>query len=83
MGDILDDVKVWYYKDNYKCTLETNTTVYFASIRDHLEIAFYDTITSTLYFNELYKGRFKKAKRDIIKDFKPDVVSSYFNLGDI
>lgn len=82
MGDY-DHVTVYYIKDNYKCTLEENTTVYFVTLRDNLELAFYDTITSTLYFNELYKGRFRKARRDIIKDFKPDVISSYFNLGDL
>lgn len=82
MGDI-ENVTVYYIKENYKCTLEKNTTVYFVSLRDNLELAFYDTITSTLYFNELYKGRFRKARRDIIKDFKPDVISSYFNLGDL
>lgn len=83
MGDYIEEVKVWYLKDNYKCTLEDNTTVYFASLKDNLEIAFYDTITSTLYFNDLYDGRFKKAKRQIIKDFNPDHISRYFNLGDI
>lgn len=80
MGDIIDEVKVWYYKENYKCTLETNTTVYFASLRDNLEIAFYDTLSSTLYFNDEYKGRFKKAKQQILLDFKPNTVSSYLNL---
>lgn len=78
-----EEITIWYYKDNYKCTLEKNTTVYFASLKDHLEIAFYDTITSTLYFNDLYKGRFKKAKQQIIKDFKPDTISSYLNLCEI
>lgn len=83
MGEFTGEVKVYYMKENYKCTLETNTTVYFISLKDNLEIAYYDTITSTLYFNDLYKDRFKKAKRQIIKDFKPDTISSYFNLGDL
>lgn len=73
----MEEVTIWYYNKNYMCTLRTNTTVYFRSLKEHLELAYYDTITSTLYFNDLYKGRFRKARRDIIKDFKPDVISSY------
>lgn len=79
----ISNITVWYMKDNYKCTLETNTTVYFQSLRDNLEIAYYDTITSTLYFNDMYKGRFNKAKKQIVKDFKPDHISRYLNLGDL
>ena len=77
MGDV---ATVWYFKNNYMCSLTTNTTVYFKSIKEHLDIAYYDTITSTLYFNELYKNRFKKAKREILLDFKPDYVSEYLEL---
>ena len=77
MGDVAN---VWYFKDNYMCSLTTNTTVYFKSIREHLDIAYYDTITSTLYFNGLYKNRFKKAKREILLDFKPDYISEYLEL---
>lgn len=77
MGEV---ATVWYFKDNYMCSLVTETTVYFKSIKDHLDIGYYDTITSVLYFNGLYKNRFKKAKRNIIKDFKPDVVSEYLEL---
>lgn len=75
-----EEITIWYYKENYMCTLKTNTTVYFKSLKEHLDIAFYDTLTSTLYFNSLYDGRFKKARKQIIKDFKPDIISSYLDL---
>lgn len=77
MGEV---TTIWFMKENYMCSLTTNTTVYFKTIKEHLELAYYDTITSTLYFNDLYKNRFIKAKRQIIKDFKPELVSEYLEL---
>ena len=71
---------VWYYNKKYLCSLKTETTVFFKTLKDHLDIAYYDTINSILYFNDLYKGRFKKVKRQIIKDIKPEVVSDYLEL---
>lgn len=76
----MEEVTIWYYNKNYMCTLRTNTTVYFRTLKEHLELAYYDTITSTLYFNSLYDGRFTKAKKQIVKDFKPDTISDYLEL---
>ena len=76
----MEEVTIWYHNKNYMCTLRTNTTVYFRTLKDHLELAYYDTIKSTLYFNSLYDGRFTKAKRQIVKDFKPDIISDYLEL---
>lgn len=76
----MEEVTIWYYNKNYLCALRTNTTVYFRTLKDHLELAYYDTITSTLYFNSLYDGRFTKTKRQIVKDFKPDKISEYLEL---
>ena len=78
-----EEITIWYYKDNYMCTLKTNTTVYFRTLKEHLELAYYDTITSTLYFNSLYDGRFTKAKRQIMIDFKPNEISEYFDIGNL
>ena len=76
----MEEVTIWYYNKNYMCTLRTDTTVYFRTLKDHLEFAYYDTITSTLYFNSLYDRRFTNAKRQIVKDFKPDKISEYIEL---
>ena len=72
--------KVWYYNKKYLCSLTTETTVFFRTLKDHLDIAYYDTINSVLYFNDLYKGRFTKVKRQIIKDIKPETISEYMEL---
>lgn len=77
MGDI---TSIWYMKNNYMCSLTESTTVYFKSIREHLDLAYYDTINSVLYLNNMYKNRFKKAYRNIINDFKPETVSEYLDL---
>ena len=68
---------VWYHNKKYLCSLRTETTVFFRTLKDHLDIAYYDTINSVLYFNNLYDGRFTKVKRQIIKDINPEVISSY------
>lgn len=79
----MEEVSIWYHNKNYMCTLRTNTVVYFRTLKEKLEIAYYDTITSTLYFNSLYDGRFTKAKKQIKKDFNPDHITTYFNLGEL
>ena len=56
----MEEVTIWYHNNNYMCTLKSNTVVYFKTIKEKLDIAYYDTITSTIYFNSLYNGRFKK-----------------------
>lgn len=67
---------IWYYQKNYMCSIN-DTTVYFISIREHVDLAYYDTITGVIYFNSLYEGQFRKARKQILKDFKPEVISSY------
>ena len=66
----------WFMQKNYLCSI-TETTVYFVSIKEHVDLAYYDTITGVIYFNTLYDGRFRKARKQILKDFKPEVISSY------
>ena len=79
----MEEVTIWYHNNNYMCTLKSNTVVYFKTIKEKLDIAYYDTITSKIYFNSLYNRRFKKVKRQILLDFKPNEISEYFNLGDL
>lgn len=73
----MENGSVWYYNKKYLCSLKTETTVFFRTLKDHLDIAYYDTINSILYFNSLYDGRFIKVKRQIIKDIKPSEISNY------
>lgn len=73
----MEDKIIWYKQKNYECSLKTNTTVYFRTIREHLELGYYDTIESILYFNSLYSKSFRKARRQIIKDFIPDSIIEY------
>ena len=72
----MKEKSIWYYQKNYICSI-SDTTVYFISIREHVDLAYYDTITGVIYFNSLYEGQFRKARRQILKDFKPEVISSY------
>ena len=67
---------IWFYQKNYMCAI-SDSIVYFVTIKEHLDLAYYDTITGVIYFNSLYDGQFTKARKQIIKDFKPDVISSY------
>lgn len=66
----------WFKQKYYLCRI-SDTTVYFVSIREHVDLAYYDTITGVIYFNSLYDGQFVRARRQILKDFKPEVISYY------
>ena len=74
----ISSITVWYMKDNYKCTLESDTTVYFQSLRDNLEIAFYEKLVNKLELalniphNEIkYDDMSKKAMMEFFnKDLK-------------
>lgn len=72
----MEETKIWYRQNNYMCAIK-DTIVYFISLKEHVDLAYYDTITGVIYFNTLYKGRYIKARKQILKDFKPDVISEY------
>ena len=72
----MKDNSIWYYQKNYMCSI-SDSIVYFISLREHVDLAYYDTITGVIYFNSLYEGQYVKARKQILKDFKPEVISSY------
>ena len=57
--------------------------IYFYSVKEHIEFAFYNKKTGTLYINSTFKDKFKQAKTEIKKLYHPCVISHYFNLGDL
>lgn len=63
----------------YLCN-DSKGSVEFRTMKDHIEIAYLDKKTSTLYFNARCRMQFKAIKRQIIKDYKPKNISEYCTL---
>lgn len=66
-------------RPNYMYSKSKNS-IYFRTMKDKKEIAFFDKNTNILYLNTEYKMQFKAIKRQIIKDYAPKTVLEYINL---
>lgn len=63
-----------YLYNEYKNTIE------FRTMKDKLELGYYDTTKDILYLNDRYKDQFKDVKRQIKKDYQPNTILPYCNL---
>jgi len=74
-------ITIWHYGKNYLYNEEDNT-IYFRTLKDRFEIAFYDKRTKILYENTKYKNRFKAAKSEIHKklELTKDQISEYIDM---
>lgn len=53
--------------------------IYFRTMKK-IEIAFFDKRSCTLYLNRDYRMNFKAIKNQIMHDYKPKIVTEYFNM---
>ena len=59
---------------------KTNKHIDFRTMKDKIDLGWYDIEKNTLYLNKDYKNQFKAIKRQIIKDYHPKDIVDYFNL---
>ena len=76
-----EKVEIWNYASNYMWT-EENDTIYFRTLRDRIDIAWFDKRTKMLYENTKYKNRFINATSEIHKTYNlsKDQISEYIDM---